>query len=120
MRRLEGHRAQGPVRRREQQSVRGVRERPTRDSAGAHLGRAKLGNLDSDHPWDVARVFEHGPATCGAEMAIQYSSSCLSVSGRYDFFGMAVGESAPSGLKVVLERPSKATRNVDERHIGLQ
>ena len=49
-RRLEGNRAHGPVRCREEQPVRGVREQQTRDGAAAHRCVARPADLDSVLP----------------------------------------------------------------------
>ena len=102
---LEGHRAQGPVRRREQQPVRGVRERPTRNGAGAHLCAATMGNLDGALPWDVPRVVEHGLAPHRAACTVWTGLKHSLVSGTHTFIMHGIGRE----LTLSLEKGDQGT-----------
>ena len=84
-RRLEGHRAHGPVRYREQQPVRGVRERATHDGAAAHLGALHPANLDSVLPGRFDKLAQHASATSRLCLSIQHRSRRLRVNGTSSF-----------------------------------
>ena len=115
-RRLEGHRAHGPVRCREQQPVRGVRERPTRNGAGAHLCAATMQNLDGAAPWGVPRVVEHCLAPHRAALTVCTGLKHSPVSGTHAFIMHGIGRL----LTFSLEKGDQRTIKLNQKRRNKQ